>query len=116
MHEDKLNSIHSFARFLAEGKGRFMICGTSRALAHLAGTISTLLTMLLWLGLLDAGRADRIVDNLAGFQNEYRVVLGAGMLAVVLAFVAAVHAARWWYVAVICSLGTLWFFTYVLSH
>jgi len=88
----------------------------SRALAHLAGTISMLLMMLLWLGLLDAGRADRIVDNLAGFRNEYRVVLGAGLLAVVLSFVAAIRAARWWYVAVICSLGTLGFFTYALSR
>jgi len=88
----------------------------SRALAHLAGTISMLLMMLLWLGLLDAGRADRVVDNLAGFRNEYRVVLGAGLLAVILSFVAAIRAARWWYVAVICSLGTLGFFTYALSR
>jgi len=75
-----------------------------------------LLMMLLWLGLLDAGRADRVVDNLAGFRNEYRVVLGAGLLAVILSFVAAIRAARWWYVAVICSLGTLGFFTYALSR
>jgi len=45
-----------------------------------------LLTMRLWLCLLDAGWADRMADNLAGFRNEYRVVLGAGLLAVVLAF------------------------------
>jgi hypothetical protein len=44
-----------------------MICRLSHALAHLAGAISLLLMMLLWLALLDAGRADRIVDNLAGF-------------------------------------------------
>ena len=88
----------------------------SRAFAHLAGTISVLLTMLLWLCLLDAGRADRIVDNLAGFRNEYRVVLGAGLLAVILSLVAAIRAARWWYVAVMCSLGTLGFFAYALSR
>jgi len=93
-----------------------MNCGMPRALAHLAGTISMLLTMLLWLCLLDAGRADRIVDNLAGFRNEYRVVLGAGLLAVLLSLVAAMRAARRWYVAVMCSLGTLGFFIYALSR
>ena len=86
----------------------------SRALAHLAGTISMLLTTLLWVCLLDAGRADRIADSFAGFRNEYRVVLGAGLLALVFALVAAIHATRWWYVAVICSLGTLEAFTYAL--
>ena len=54
-----------------------MIGGTSRAWAHLAGTISMLLTMLLWLCLLDAGRADRIADNLAGFRNEYAACASA---------------------------------------
>jgi uncharacterized protein (DUF58 family) len=44
------------------------------------------------------------------------VVLGAGLLAVVLSFVAAIRTARWWYVAVMCSLGTLGFFTYALSR
>jgi len=92
-----------------------MNCGMPRALAHLAGTISMLLTMRLWLSLLDPDKADRIVDNLAGFRNEYRVVLGAGLLAVLLSLVAAIRAARW-YVAVMCSLGTLGFFTYVLSR
>jgi hypothetical protein len=66
--------------------------------------------------LLDAGRAERIADNFAGFRNEYRVVLGAGLLAVILSFVAAIRAARWWYVAVLCSLGTLSVFTYALSR
>jgi len=75
-----------------------------------------LLTMLLWLSLLNAGRADHIVDSLAGFRNEYRVVLGAGLLAVFLAFVAAVRGAKWWYIAVMCSLATLGFFTYALSR
>jgi len=91
-----------------------MIGGMSPALAHVAGTISMPLTTLLWLCLLDAGRADRIADNLAGFQNEYRVVLGAGLLAVVLSFVAAIRAARWWYVAVMNSLGTFAVFTNAL--
>jgi hypothetical protein len=93
-----------------------MMGGMSRALAHLAGTISMLLTTLLWLCLLDAGRADRMAGNLAGFRNEYRVVLGAGLLAVILSFVAAIQATRWWYIAVICSLGTLTIFTYALSR
>ena len=93
-----------------------MIEGMSRAVAHLAGTISMLLTTLLWLCLLEPSRADRIVDNFAGFRNEYRVVLGAGLLAVILSFVAAIRAARWWYVAVLCSLGTLSVFTYALSR
>ena len=93
-----------------------MIGGTSRALAHLAGTISMLLTALLWLCLLDAGRADHLADNVAGFRNEYRVVLGAGLVGVVLSLVAAIRAARWWYVAVMCSLGTLAVFTYALSR
>jgi hypothetical protein len=88
----------------------------SRAVAHLARTISMLLTTLLWLCLLEPGRADRIVDSLAGFRNEYRVVLGAGLLAVILSFVAAIRATRWWYVAVMCSLGTLAAFTYALSR
>lgn len=88
----------------------------SRAFAHLAGTISMLLTMLLWLSLLDAGKADRMVDNLVGFRNEYRVILGAALLAVFLSFVAAIRAAKWWYVAVMCSLGTLGFFIYALSR
>jgi hypothetical protein len=93
-----------------------MMGGMSRALAHLAGTISMLLMTLLWLCLLEPGRADRLVNNLAGFRNEYRIVLGAGLLAVILSFVAAIRAARWWYVAVMCSLGTLAVFTYGLSR
>lgn len=91
-----------------------MMGGLSRALAHVAGVLSMLLTTLLWLCLLHPGRADRIADSLAGFRNEYRVVLGAGMMALVLAFVA-IQATRWWYVAVVCSLGTLAVFTYALA-
>jgi peptidoglycan biosynthesis protein MviN/MurJ (putative lipid II flippase) len=88
----------------------------ARALAHLAGTIALLLTMLLWLSLLDAGRADRVVDNFAGFKNEYRVVLGTGLMAVVLSFVAAIRGARWWFFGMMFSLGTLGFFIYALSR
>ncbi len=86
-----------------------------RAIAHLLGTIAMLLTVLLWLSLLNPHLADRLVDNLAGPQNEYRMVLGAGLLAVVLSFVAATRAAKWWYVEVAFALGTLGFFTYALS-
>jgi len=75
-----------------------------------------LLTMILWLCLLEPGKADRLVDNLAGFRNEYRVVLGVGLAAVLLSLVAAIRAARWWYVAVMCSLGTFGFFTYALAR
>jgi hypothetical protein len=88
----------------------------ARALAHLAGTIAMLLTMLLWLSLLDAGRADRLVDNLAGFRNEYRVVLGTGLLAVLLSLVAAIRGAKAWYAVVFLALGTLGFFTFALSR
>jgi hypothetical protein len=87
-----------------------------RALAHLAGTISVLLTAILWLCLLDPGMADRIVDNLAGFRNEYRAVLGAGLFAIFLSFVAVIRATKWWYRGVMFSLGTLGFFTYALSR
>jgi hypothetical protein len=55
-----------------------------------------LLTSLLWLSLLDAGKADRVVDNLAGAQNEYKIVLGIALLAVALAFVAAIRGAKGW--------------------
>ncbi|MGZ4816958.1 MAG: hypothetical protein ACXVZV_16210 [Terriglobales bacterium] len=58
---------------------------------------------------------DRLADNLAGARNEFKVVLGAGLLAVVLALVAAIRAAKWWFVGLAFSLGTLGFFTYALS-
>jgi hypothetical protein len=75
-----------------------------------------LLTMLLWLALLNPGRADRLVDNLVGFQNEYRAVLGTGLLAVVLSFVAAMRGAKAWYAVAFLALGTLGFFTFALSR
>ena len=87
----------------------------ARAFAHLLGTVAMLLTVLLWLSLLDASMADRLVDNLAGPQNEYKMVLGTGLLAVVFAFVAAIRAAKSWYVGVAFALGTLGVFTYALS-
>jgi hypothetical protein len=88
----------------------------ARALAHLSGTMAMLVTLLLWLSLLDAGRADRIVDNIVGFQNEYKAVLGSALLAVMLSFVAAIRAARLWYLGMIFSLATLGFFVYALSR
>ena len=44
-----------------------------------------LLVLLLWLSLLNPHGADRFVDNLAGSQQEYKIVLGAAMLATALA-------------------------------
>ncbi len=88
----------------------------ARAFANLLGTIAMLLTGLLWLSLLSAGRADRIIDGLAGAQNEYKVVLGAAFLAVVLVLVAATRGAKWWFVGLAFSVGTLGFFTYALAR
>jgi hypothetical protein len=87
-----------------------------RAFANLLGVIAMLLTSLLWLLLLDAGRADRFVDDLAGAQNEYKIVLGTALLAVVLAFVAAIRGAKAWFLGLAVSVGTLGFFTYALSR
>ena len=75
-----------------------------------------LLTSLLWLSLLDAGRADRVVDSLVGAHNEYKIVLGTALLAVTLAFVAAVRGAKGWLLGLAVSVGTLGFFTYALSR
>ena len=75
-----------------------------------------LIIMLLWLSLLNAHQADRWVDRLAGPQNEYGIVLGSGLAAAVLAFVAAIRGAKWWYVAVALSLGTLGFYVFALSR
>jgi hypothetical protein len=87
-----------------------------RAVANLLGIIAMLLTCLLWLSLLDAGRADRFLDNLAGAQNEYKIVLGTALLAVVLAFVAAIRGAKPWLLGLVFSVGTLGFFTHALSR
>lgn len=75
-----------------------------------------LLTSLLWLSLLNAGRADRFIDNLAGAESEYKIVLGAGLSAVVLVLVAAIRGAKWWLLGFAFSAGTLGFFTCTLSR
>jgi hypothetical protein len=86
-----------------------------RQVSHLLGVAGMLLTMLLWLSLLSPIRADRLANSLAGSQHEYKIVLGAAMLATVLAFVAAMRGSKWWYIGVALSSGTLAFFTYSLS-
>ena len=86
-----------------------------RPFSHLLGTTGLVLTMLLWLSLLNPPRADHLVNSLAGPQHEYKIVLGAALLAVVLAFVAAIRGSKWWYIGVVLSSGTLAFFTYTLS-
>ena len=74
-----------------------------------------LLVVLMWVSLVDPRTADRLVDSLAGAQHEYKVVLGMGFVATVLAMVAAVRGAKWWYAGVALTLGTLGFFTFALS-
>lgn len=86
-----------------------------RQVSHVLGATGMLLTLLLWLALLNPSRADRFVDSLAGPQHEYKIVLGAAVLATVLAFVAAIRGSKLWYIGVALSSGTLAFFTYHLS-
>ena len=86
-----------------------------RQFSHLMGAAGMIVILLLWLSLLAPARADRLVDSLAGAQHEYKIVLGAGLLATVLAFAAAVRGSRWWYLGVALSSGTLAFFTIRLS-
>jgi hypothetical protein len=86
-----------------------------RQSSHLLGTTGMLLVMLLWLSLLNPSRADHFVDSLAGPQHEYKIVLGAALLATAFAFVAAIRGSKWWYVGVALSSGTLAFLTYSLS-
>jgi hypothetical protein len=86
-----------------------------RPLSHLLGTAGMLLTMLLWLSLLDPKLADRLFDRLVGSQNEYKLVLGSALLATVFEFVAAIRGAKWWYAGVALSLGTLGVFIFALS-
>jgi hypothetical protein len=74
-----------------------------------------LLVMLLWLSLLNPSRADRLADNVAGSQHEYKIVLGAALLAIALTFLAAIRGSKWWYMGVALSTGTLAFFVYSLS-
>jgi predicted phage tail protein len=87
-----------------------------RQLSHLLGATGMTLVVLLWLSLLSPRKADLFVDSLAGSQHEYKIVLGAAMLATVFAFVAAVRGSNWWYLAVVVSSGTLAFFTFSLSR
>jgi hypothetical protein len=86
-----------------------------RQLSHLLGTIGMLITMLLWLSLLNPPKTDRFVDHLAGSQHEYKIVLSAALFSVVLSFIAAVRGSKWWYAGVGFSSATLAFFTYTLS-
>jgi hypothetical protein len=91
------------------------IFGMGRPFSHLLGTVGMLLTMLLWLSLINPPKADHLVDSLAGSQHEYKIVLGAAPLSIVFSFIAAIRGSKWWYVGVALSSGTLAFFTYSLS-
>jgi hypothetical protein len=86
-----------------------------RQFSHLLGTIGMLLTMLLWLSLINPPKADRFVDSLAGPQHEYKIVLGAALLSTVLSFLAAIWGSKWWYIGMALSSVTLACFTYSLS-
>jgi hypothetical protein len=86
-----------------------------RPFSHLLGTTGMLLVMLLWLSLLNPPKADHLVDRLAGSQHEYKIVLGAALLSVVLSFIAAIRGSKWWYLGVALCSGTLAFLTYSLS-
>jgi len=87
----------------------------TRLIAHLLGAAAMVVVGLMWLSLLDARMADRVVDGLFGAQNEYKVVLGAGMVATVMAFIAALRGTKRWLVGVALALATLGFFTFALS-
>ena len=91
------------------------ICAMSRQFSHLAGTVGLLITMLLWLSLLNPPMADRFVDSLAGSQHEYKIVLCAALLSVLLSCIAAIRGSKWWYAGMALSSATLAFFTYTLS-
>jgi hypothetical protein len=86
-----------------------------RQFSHVLGTAGMLLTMLLWLSLLNPPKADHLVDSFAGPQHEYKIVLGAALLSTVLSFIAAIRGSKWWYIGIALSSGTLAFFTYTLS-
>lgn len=74
-----------------------------------------LVTLLLWISLLNPPKADHLANSLAGSQHEYKVVLGAALLSVVLSFIAAGRGSKLWYIGVVLSSGTLAFFIYILS-
>ena len=86
-----------------------------RQFSHVLGAVGMLLTLLLWLSLLNPRRADHFVDSLAGSPHEYKIVLGAALLSTVLSFIAAIRGSKWWYIGIALSSGTLAFFTYTLS-
>ena len=90
----------------------YRICGYD---SRFGQPLGLLLTSLLWLSVLDAGRVDRFIDSLAGSQHEYKIVLGTASLTVVLVFIAAIRGAKWWFLGFAFSVGTLGFFTYALS-
>ncbi len=86
-----------------------------RQFSHLLGTIGMLVVMLLWLSLLNPPKADRFVNGFAGARHEYKIVLGAALLAALFSLVAAIRGSKWWYIGVALSSGTLAFFTHSLS-
>jgi hypothetical protein len=79
------------------------------------GAVGMIMILGLWLSLLHPAGADRFVDNLAGAQHEYKIVFGAGLVATLMTFTAAVRSSKWWYLGVALSSGTLAFFTIELS-
>lgn len=100
---------------LTENFAEGYICEMGRSLSHLLGAAGLLLTMLLWLSLLNPSKADHFVDSLGGPQHEYKIVLGAALLSTGFSFIAAIRGSKWWYIGMALSSGTLAFFTYHLS-
>jgi hypothetical protein len=74
-----------------------------RHFSHLLGTIAALISMLLWLSLLNPPGADRFVDNLAGAQHEYKIVLCAALLSVSV----VIHCRSSWLQMVVCRRGVV---------
>jgi hypothetical protein len=74
-------------------KRKAYICDMGRQLSHLLGAM--LLSMVLWLSLLNPSRADHFVDSLAGPQHEYKIVLGAALLATNSRYVKCHRDAPW---------------------
>jgi len=73
------------------------------------------LTLFLWFSLLNPPKADHLVNSLAGSQHEYKIVFVAALFSTAFSFIAAIRGSKWWYIGMALSLGTLAFFTYVLS-
>jgi hypothetical protein len=91
------------------------IYSMGRQLLHLMGTAGVLVSLMLWLCLLNPSKADRFVNSLAGREHEYLIVLGGALLATGATFLAAIRASAWWYLGVALSSGTLAFFAIRLS-